>query len=314
MSAEATVRHKLLAISASAAEVRLARRLRLVRHEPAVRRLTLFRNERYDLSQASPLYWMSLQLRGDPNSEQYLAPLDAMDEVFSPTYIVVDIVAANILAMATAAREVRALAGRLEHHFLRHLARHCDFSGHCWIGPYSRAYAADVDQSDSLLNLFLYRVTGDAGWLRGDFRSGGEWGAVLSMLRFPPVGARRRRRGELVRERALSHPRSRHEQRRCTLTLYHGGRFQLASADAYREWEQAHPLTVHCGDVTVAYRSLTMGHFLCSQEGGLVLGCSRPVCTLHAEGRDDMLQNVLSRAGFEFVCSPRHGCVSVAEP
>jgi len=89
----------------------------------------------------------------------------------------------------------------MEAHFLSHLERHCELRRHRWFGPYSRAYEPDVHQAGSLLNLFLTRATGDRRWLRGDFRSGGEWAVILAQLEFPRPRAR-----VATRELALSYP------------------------------------------------------------------------------------------------------------
>ena len=407
-----SARDRLLGIAFAALQTRLAKRLRLVRHHAAVRRYALFRTEFYDVSQASPLYWIALQMRGDPDAERHLATglrslvahtrppdhnagfralfllaywhfwgrslqpdtqrllkdairaaietcrnrerrvcyievaytnfwmietavhclggellgdatlrrkgmamlrtmarylrrIDAMDEFFSPTYIVVDLVAAAILRSAAPRGEVRTLATALERHFLRHLERHCDFAGHRWFGPYSRAYPRDLQQDGSLLNLFMFRVTGDARWMHTGRHGEGEWGTIIGMLQFLPVRPARVKCGTQTRATALLHPRSPHEQKRCDLTVYHGAHVRLASASAYREWEQTYPLTVHGGEGTILYKSLTMGHFVSAQDGGLALASECPVCTLGCGGRDDMLQNTVRRIGFEFICEPR---------
>ena len=403
------IRDRLLAIGAAAIAQRLDARRRLVRHDVEVRRYVLFRGERYDIGQASPLYWMLLQMRGDPAAEshlttglrqleahrpppdhnagfralfllaywhgwgstlapatqsllisavhtaiatcrrraahnraiepaytnfwmiettvyclggallrdaaltrrgermahafaQYLTRLDAMDEFSSPSYVVVDLVAAGILRRGTGSRQLRATAQQFERHFLRHLGRHCDSRSRRWFGPYSRAYDVDLAQSGSLQNLLLYRLTGDRGWLRGPFDTRGAWAVVLALLDLPAFAPPPPRPGLQIRETALAHPQSPYEQRRCVLTVYHGRRFRLTSADAYREWEQTYPVTVHCGEVTVAGKSLVMGHFQAAQQRGLALVFARPVCTLGGAGRDDMLQDTVRRVGYEWQC------------
>jgi len=79
------IRDRLLDLTAASLHTRLDERQCLVRHESATRRSVLFRHEVYDVSQATPLYWMLLQWRGDRQAEQKLVTgLKNLTEHLSP--------------------------------------------------------------------------------------------------------------------------------------------------------------------------------------------------------------------------------------